>query len=626
MNHDRLQPRGQGMHTTPFSMKKPVRLLAAAIGLAGATLASAQTQLLWGDLHLHTNLSTDAFATNNKGVTPDMAYRFAKGIPILHPNLDDWVRIGRPLDFLAITDHATNLGIDVMALEGHPLLQATPRGRDVIEKLQAMQGDARSGFMRYQPEDGNRAELAEQIFSPAMRAAGWQMQVDAATRHNVPGEFTTFYAWEWTSLIPSQAGLKNLHRNVISNADSTDAAMQFVPFSNQDSLDPEALFAFLDNTSERTGLDFVAIPHNSNISGGLMFANQDSQGRPIDAIYARERMRWELLMEITQMKGTSETHPVLSPNDEFANYEIRNKLLTGQLMEPTPADYARGGLLSGMQIEDRIGENPFKFGFVGASDGHIGMSAVEEDNFFGKIGSDSRLSQRAASQEQNLVFPAWDMSASGLTGVWADENTREAIFAAFKRREVYGTTGPRISLRVFGGFNFNARDARANDIAAVGYRKGVPMGSDLTAAPRNRAPSLLIHAAKDEIGANLDRVQVIKGWIDADGNPQEMVYDVAWSDDRQRDANGRLPPVGNTVDVTTGSYTNAIGAPQLAVVWEDPDFDPALDAFYYVRAIEIPTPRHTLYDALALEIPVDQTGWPATIQERAYSSPIWYTP
>ena len=613
-------------HSKPLTMKLTAIALAAAAGLAGAPVVCAQTQLLWGDLHLHTNLSTDAFATNNKGVSPDMAYRFAKGIPIVHPNLDERVQIQRPLDFLAITDHATNLGIDVMALEGHPLLAASERGRNLIAGLRAMRDDPRGGFMRYRPEDGDRDALQREVFSPEMRAAGWRMEVDAATRHNDPGKFTTFYAWEWTSLIPSQQGIKNLHRNVISNADSTDAATQFVPFSNQDSLDPEALFAFLDDTSTRTGIDFVAIPHNSNISGGLMFAGTDSQGRPIDAIYARERMRWELLMEITQMKGTSETHPVLSPNDEFANYEIRNKLLTGQVMEPTPADYARGGLLKGMAIAQEIGENPFKFGFVGASDGHIGMSAVEEDNFYGKIGSDSKLSQRAVSQEQGLVFPAWDMSASGLTGVWAEENTRESIFAAFKRKEVYGTTGPRISLRVFGGFNFVRRDARANDIAAVGYRKGVPMGSDLTAAPRGRAPSFLIHAAMDPVGANLDRVQVIKGWIDAEGNTQEKVYDVAWSGDREMDADGKLPPVGNTVDLSTAKYTNTIGAPQFATVWEDPDFDPALSAFYYVRVIEIPTPRHTLYDALALQIPPEQTGHAATLQERAYSSPIWYTP
>ncbi len=601
-------------------------VLSATIALAISSPGLAETRLLWGDLHLHTNLSTDAYATNTKSLGPNDAYRFAKGIPVNHPNLDTKVQIDRPLDFLAITDHATNLGIDVMALEGHPLLQATERGRDVIEKLRAMQGQRNSGFMRYQPEDGNREALAEAVFSPQMRAAGWRMQVDAAESHNDPGTFTTFFAWEWTSLIPSDAGIKNLHRNVISNADSIEQATTFVPFSNQDSLDPEDLFAFLRNTNERTGVDFVAIPHNSNISGGLMFADTGNDGRPIDAAYARERMRWELLMEITQMKGTSETHPALSPNDEFADFEIRKTLLTRQEVEPTRADYARPALLRGMALEQEIGENPFRFGFVGASDGHQGISSIDESDFYGKVGLDVRLSERKTSQADRVIFPAWDMSASGLTGVWAEENTRESIYAAFKRKEVYGTTGPRISLRVFGGFNFRSRDARANDLADVGYRKGVPMGSDLTAAPRNRAVSLLIHAAKDETGANLDRVQVIKGWIDADGQTHEKVYDVAWSDDREIGADGKLPPVGNTVDISTSHYTNTIGAAQLATVWEDPDFDPAQNAFYYVRALEIPTPRHSLYDALALQIPVEDTGHVATIQERAYSSPIWYTP
>jgi len=610
----------RGKHVT-------IKALVCAAGIAATMPALAQeTQLLWGDLHLHTNLSTDAFATNTKSMGPNDAYRFAKGIPVLHPNLDTKVQIDRPLDFLAITDHATNLGIDVMALEGHPLLQATERGRDVIETLQAMVGQRGSGFMRYQPEDGNREELAEQVFSPQMRAAGWRMQVDAAESHNDPGKFTTFFAWEWTSLIPSDQGIKNLHRNVISNAESIEEATAFVPFSNQDSLDPEDLFAFLRNTNERTGVDFVAIPHNSNISGGLMFAEVDAQGRPIDAQYARERMRWELLMEITQMKGSSETHPALSPNDEFADFEIRKTLLTRQEVAPTKADYARPALLRGMAMEQEIGENPFKFGFVGASDGHQGISSVEENNFFGKVGLDVKLSERKTSQADRVIFPAWDMSASGLTGVWAEENTRASIYAAFKRKEVYGTTGPRISLRVFGGFNFRSRDARANDIAAVGYRKGVPMGADLTAAPRNRALTLLIHAAKDQTGANLDRVQVVKGWIDSDGNTQEKVYDVAWAGDREINDAGKLPAVGNSVDIATGHYTNDIGAPQLATVWEDPDFDPALNAFYYVRALEIPTPRHSLFDALALQIPVEDTGHVATIQERAYSSPIWYTP
>jgi hypothetical protein len=423
---------------------------------------------------------------------------------------------------------------------------------------------------------------------------------------------------------------KNLHRNVISNAGAE--AGQFAPFSagqfysiGIDSNRPENLWTWLDETSAATGIDFIAIPHNSNISAGLMFDIVDSDGRAIDSQYASNRSRWESLVEITQMKGTSEIRPALAPTDEFADYEIRRKLLIGT---PTPAnagDYVRTALMRGLEFDDEVGVNPYKFGFVGATDGHIGMSSVEENNFLGKIATDAKLSQHLPTPRP-VIFPAWEMSASGLTGVWAEENTREAIFAAMKRKEVYATTGPRISLRVFGGFSFEARDARAGDLVAVGYAKGVPMGSDLTAAPRDKAPGLLIHVARDPVGANLDRVQVIKGWLDDNNEAQQKVYDVVWSGDREIGTDGKLPEVGNTVDIRTALYTNDIGSAQLSTVWTDPDFDPGKMAFYYVRAIEIPTPRHSLYDAVALGIDVSVTEHPATLQERAYSSPIWYTP
>jgi hypothetical protein len=325
------------------------------------------------------------------------------------------------------------------------------------------------------------------------------------------------------------------------------------------------------------------------------------------------------------MKGTSEVHPALAPNDEFAEFEIRRKLLIGTPTPPDAADYVRSALLRGLAIGAEVGTNPYKLGVVGGSDGHVGVSSVEESNFLGKIALDSHLTDRLP-RERPVIFPAWEMSASGLTGVWAEENTRDSIFNALKRKEVYATTGPRIALRVFGGFDFEQGDAQVNDIAAIGYRKGIPMGGDLSAAPRGKAPSLLIHAAKDPAGANLDRVQVIKGWIDATRQAQERVYDVAWAGDRQVDANGKVPDVGNTVDISTATYTNDIGAAQLAAVWTDPEFDPTVSAFYYVRAIEIPTPRHSLYDAVALGVDATITGYPATLQERAYSSPIWYTP
>jgi hypothetical protein len=599
-------------------------LTLVSAGLAAS--AGAQTNLYWGDLHVHTNFSLDAYGVGNTKVTPDMAYRFARGIPIYHDVLDTKVQIDRPLDFLAVTDHASNLGIDVQVVGAHELLQATPRGRELIASVTAdTPWRGLLGVRRSLGPAGN--EMMKQVTTLELRQSAWQAEIEAAVNNYIPGIFTTLVGWEWTAMIDG----KNLHRNVISDAGAE--ADQFYPFSagqfysleGIDSNRPEDLWAWLDDTSARTGTDFIAIPHNSNLSAGLMFDTVDSDGRPISAQYARDRSRWESLVEITQMKGTSEIRPSLAPTDEFADYEVRRKLLIGTPTPPNAGDYVRTALLRGLELNDAVGVNPYRFGFVGATDGHIGMSSVEENNFLGKIASDAKLSDHLP-KERPVIFPAWEMSASGLTGVWAEENTRESIFNAMKRKEVYATTGPRIALRVFGGFAFEPDDARANDLAAVGYRKGLPMGSDLHQAPAGKAPSLLIHAAKDPVGANLDRVQVIKGWLDDKDVAQQKVYDVVWSGERQPAADGKVPAVGNTVDVSTALYTNDIGAAQLATVWTDPDFDPDQTAFYYVRVIEIPTPRHSLYDAVALGIDVSVTNYPATLQERAYSSPIWYTP
>jgi len=601
--------------------------MAAGLLLTGvAATAGAQTQLYWGDLHLHTNFSVDAYGVANTYVTPDMAYRFARGIPIYHQAIDSKVQIDRPLDFLGVTDHASNLGIDVQVVSGDERLQATEWGRRLIDSV----NDERPwpgilGFRRTLGPDGN-AMMAD-VTTLELRQSAWQKEIDAAEQNYIPGVFTTFVAWEWTAMIEG----KNLHRNVISNAGAN--ANQFYPFSagqfysldGVDSTRPEALWDWLDETSARTGTDFIAIPHNSNLSAGLMFDTVDSDGRPISADYARHRARWESLVEITQMKGTSEIRPSLAPTDEFAEFEIRRKLLIGTPTPANAADYVRTALMRGMEIEAQVGENPYRFGFVGATDGHIGMSSADERNFTGKIASDAKLSDHLP-KERPVIFPAWEMSAAGLTGAWAEENTRESIFAALKRKEVYATTGTRIALRVFAGFNFDDRDADAADIASVGYAKGLPMGSDLTRAPRNRALGLLIHAAKDPVGANLDRIQVVKGWMDENDQAQQKVYDVAWSGNRSPGPDGKVPAVGNTVDISTALYTNTIGATQLATVWRDPDFDPDQMAFYYVRVIEIPTPRHSLYDAVALGIDPAITNQPATIQERAYSSPFWYSP
>jgi hypothetical protein len=611
--------------TTLFTASGFTQIACVIIGTSISCAASAQTQLYWGDLHLHTNYSLDAYGVGNTYVTPDQAYRFARGIPIYHRTLDTKVQIDRALDFLAVTDHSDNLGVDVQVVSGDPLLQQTEAGHLMIQAAKDKPWTGLQGFTRANP---TLTSAMQQVTTLDLRQSAWQKEIEAADKNNIPGTFTTFMAWEWTAMIDG----KNLHRNVISSA-NPEQASQFYPygagqFYSLDGIDsnrPEALWAYLDTTSTRVGVDFIAIPHNSNLSGGLMFDVVDSDGRPFDAQYARTRMRWESLVEITQTKGTSEVLPELATTDEFAEYEIRRKLLIGAPTPPNAADYVRTALMRGLSFNNALGANPYKLGFVGGTDNHIGMSSVEENNFLGKIASDAKLSDHLPRQRP-VIFPAWEMSASGLTAIWAEENTRASLFAAMKRKEVYGTTGTRIALRLFGGFAFTASDANAKDIAAVGYKKGVPMGSDITAAPKGKAPMLLIHAAKDPAGANLDRVQVVKGWLDENKVAQQNVYDVAWSGSRKPGVDGKVPEVGNTVDVSTAKYSNDIGAAQLATVWIDPDFKRDQAAFYYVRVLEIPTPRQSLYDAIALGIDVSVTKYPATLQERAYSSPIWYTP
>jgi hypothetical protein len=620
-----------------------LRILAISAGLgvmlacAGASIAVAAggdppTHLYWGDVHLHTNYSWDAYGTGNTSITPDQAYRFARGLPVIHPALHSTVRIRRPLDFLAVTDHAIMLGTQVLLDKNDPKLLATDWGKRLLATHQkqpvgGVMGEGGRLQVMGGPDVKNpeRAEMMGQVFSSEIREQPWETEIEAAENNYQPGKFTTLIGWEWTST----PGSKNLHRCVITNADGA-AARKFLPFSNYDSLRPEDLWKFFTETGQKTGVDFISIPHNSNLSGGLMFDVVDSDGRPISADYARQRMRWETAVEISQGKGTSEVLPQLAPTDEFANFEIWQRLLIPRPMPASPHDYVRSALLEGLDLENKVGANPYKFGVIGATDSHTGLSTVQESDFQGHFVSDAtparRLEESKPGAKGGFIFPDWKLASAGRAAVWATENTRQGIFNAFKRKEVYGTSGTRIVLRFFGGFNFRARDAKEKDIASVGYEKGVPMGGDLTNAPRNRAPSFLIYAAKDPLSGNLDRVQIIKGWLDDSGQTQEHVYNVAWSGDRKLDTDGKLPAVGNTVDEKTGSYTNSIGAAQLATVWQDPDFNPGQRAFYYVRVLEIPTPRHSLYDAIALGIPVSETNEPASIQERAWSSPIWYTP
>ncbi len=592
-----------------------VGLVAATSSLVQAA-GAAETHLYWGDTHLHTSYSIDAYSTGNYVTDPDMAFRYARGLPILHPVTREKIRIERPLDFLVVSDHAELMQLQVRLDEEDPELMATPTGKRLAE---AQKQNKRAVFGEVgQINQGKNLEMLDDLASQKVMESAWARQAKMADDNNVPGRFTALIGWEWTSA----PDWSNLHRVVFTPANAAGVS-KFVPYTQYMSNKPEDLWAWLDKTSRATGAQFLAIPHNSNMSGGKMFDRVDSAGRPITAEYARERIRWEPVMEISQTKGTSDTDPALSPNDEFANFEIRNKLLPGTPTPALPGSFARTALLQGLSFEQSLGVNPFKFGVVGSTDSHTSLSSQDEWNFYGKLASQMIAATRGTDRG---AFPIWEISAAGTAAAWATENTRQGIFDAFARKEVYGTSGPRIALRVFGGFGFKAADARAVDIAAVGYKGGVPMGGDLTRAPKGQAPSLLIHAVKDELSGNLDRVQVIKGWVDARGETHEQVYDVVWSGNRKPDAKGHLPAVGNTVDVKTATYTNTIGATQLAAVWQDPDFDPKQRAFYYVRVLEIPTPRHSLYDAVALNIDPATTNAPLTIQERAWSSPIWYTP
>jgi len=593
----------------------PAYATAAAVG-------GEPTQVLWGDTHLHTSYSPDAYFFGNTTADPDTAYRYAKGLPVTHPYHGSKIQIGTPLDFLVVSDHAEMMGVPLRLFRGDEQLTKTAAGKRFIKMIEA--GKNQQVFFEFVTAI-NENRPFEGMNGEDLRRSVWGEMTAITDRHDVPGRFTSFVGWEWTST-PNG---KNLHR-VVFMPQGSDVAKKFIPYSSFDSDVPEDLWDWLEATSARTGASFTAIPHNPNISGGLMFNDVDSEGRPITAEYARTRMKWEPVIEVTQIKGDSETDPILSPNDEFAAFEpFKHAIDTeaiqgGAAYQVGPGDFARAALRRGLELEAKVGVNPYKFGMIGSTDAHTGMSSAEEDNFHGKTAFDSTPANTFATFLDIKGFGA-DMSASGMAGVWAESNNRRAIFEAFQRKEVYATTGPRMRLRFFGGWGYSDKAARAKDLVQQGYGGGVPMGGDLTKAPEGKAPRFLVYAIKDPVGANLDRVQVVKGWLDENGTSHEKVYDVAWSDDRLR-ADGSLKPVGNTVDLATGRYTNEIGAADLSTVWQDPDFDSTVRAFYYIRVLQIPTPRHTLYNAIALAMDPEKTGHPPTIQERAYSSPIWYTP
>lgn len=591
-------------------------------------------EVFFGDTHVHTALSTDAGGVGAR-LMPRDSYRFALGEEVTS-STGQRVRLSRPLDFYMITDHSDGMGAIIDILDGTPNILAEPYGAELHAAFTAggqVAAEAAKDMIGRFAQGTVPAALVYGPGNPAYRKV-WEDIIAAAEEYNDPGHFTTFAAFEWTSLVAGN----NLHRNVIFRDGPTRTLMiePFVTSPPTGSPDPKKLWAWLENYETTTGGNVLAIPHNGNLSNGMMFPLVDdfAGGVPIDADYAAQRQKWERLYEATQYKGDGEAHPMLSPEDEFAGFELWDNsnldMSEAKTPEMLPGEYLRSGLQRGLALEKALGVNPFKFGLVGGTDTHNGLTTIEEENFFGKFvsyepnpGRATHLSGRNA--ELGLDRWGWQLNAAGLAAVWAEENTREAIFDAMERRETYATTGPRMRVRFFGGWDFTIDDVKSRQLARIGYQKGVPMGADMRPRPDGAtAPSFLVFALRDPAGANLDRVQIIKGWITADGKPTERVYDVAWSDGRIPGADGKLPAVGDTVDLSAPTWTNTIGAAELGAVWTDPDFDPALSAFYYARVIEIPTPRWTAYDAVkfGLDLPSEI---PLKTQERAYTSPIWYS-
>jgi len=577
------------------------------------------TRVFFGDTHLHSSYSTDAGMV---GATlgPEEGYRVARGETVTSSH--GWkVKLIRPLDFLVIADHAENLGIADFISRSDPICLAN----EVCKRWHDMtkSGDGYDAFLEWL-----RDESGDQVNEPRMMEAAWSKMTEFADKYYQPGSFTTLHGFEWTSHPEGN----NMHRVVIFR-DGRDRTLQVMPFSQYDSQDVEDLWDYLEAYESKTGGKVLALAHNGNFSNGLMFDTKTYTGQPLSKAYAETRARWEPLYETTQGKGDGETHPLLSPDDAFANFETTDKgNLKGKLAKTPdmlPKEYARSALREGLRQEELLGANPFKFGLVGSTDAHTAIPASREENWFGKaphVEPEPRRSEHVgiagASPELSLMIG--DMGASGLAAVWARENTRESIWDAMKRKEVYATSGSRMTVRVFGGWDFAADEVLRPDFARTGYERGVPMGGDLTNAPDGKAPTFMIRSLRDPDGANLDRIQVIKGWLDAEGNTHEKIFDVACGE--RAIVDGACDgDVGNTVNVADASYTNTIGEPLLTAHWTDPEFDPTQKAFYYIRVIEIPTPRWTAYDQKFFGVEAPE-GTVMQLQDRAYTSPIWYTP
>ncbi len=590
------------------------------------------TQVYWGDTHLHTALSMDAGAFGAR-LTPVDAYRFARGEELTSSS-GLRVKLSRPLDFLVVADHSDNMGFFPRLFAGDPGFLADPTGRRWYDMIQegGQEGVKVAVEVIQAFSSGTFPEaLASLPGSEAYRDA-WDETIDAAEGYNDPGRFTAFIGYEWTS---NTAG-NNLHRVVVYR-DGGDKAGIMEPYTTlkpMGSDNPRDLWKWLQEYQDRTGGRILAIAHNGNLSNGIMFPVVDPPtGQAFDREYAETRSKWEPLYEATQIKGDGEAHPFLSPNDEFADYETWDAgnldLSAVKDDDMLQYEYARTALQTGLQLEQTLGVNPYKFGMIGSTDSHTGLATAEEENFFGKHAGTEPSAVRykhPMAQIGDMRIESWSMVASGYAGVWATENTRKALFDAMRRKETYATTGPRMLVRFFGGWEFTAADATNRLPAQIGYSKGVPMGGDLPPAPSaGAAPTFLVAALKDPLSGNLDRIQIVKGWVDGSGDRQEKVYDIVWSGDRRPGSDGKLPSVGNTVDVANATWTNTIGSAELIAAWTDPDFDRSLPAVYYARVLEIPTPRWTAYEAkrFGITLPAEAE---MTTRERAYTSPIWYTP
>jgi hypothetical protein len=584
-------------------------------------------QVLFGDTHFHTELSFDAGMIGTR-LDVDDAYRFARGEKVIS-NTGQPVQLVRPLDFLVITDHAEFIGLAPQIRTSAPELLADPWGRRMYDLFNSGQDGRMQAFLEIITASTTPPFENPMSSNDAARSI-WRNFVHEADKYNEPGSFTAMTGFEWTSTPNGD----NKHRVVILR-DGADKTAQTLPYSMFDSIDPEDLWDYLAEYEANTGGGAIAIPHNGNLSNGLMFGERMANGKRMTRDYAAKRLRWEPLHEMSQMKGDEETHPLLSPDDEFADFENWD---VGNLAGTSPKEewmlqyeYARSALKLGLKLGDKLGVNPYKHGLMAATDTHTGLATSREDNYFGKY----QHTEPSPTRHDGEVIPAEDPAlriltsqegASGLTAVWARNNTRGDIFDSMRRKEVYGTTGSRIRVRVFGGWNFAPDDVTTPDFAALGYGKGVPMGGELAAAPDGGSPVMIVRALRDPDGANLDRVQVIKGWLDKNGETQERIYDVAVADGRAIGADGRArQPVGSTVNIENATYTNTIGDALLTAHWQDPDFDPGEAAFYYVRVLEIPKPRWTTYDAAFYGIKRPDRV-PAIVQDRAYTSPIWYTP